>query len=169
MARRKGWSELSDAYKKRLQRNGITATAYRQGASLQRSRGHAATPEHGTVKLTTSGLTSAARSYSALAVRAGITEIIPHFDTLTRAEQNRLGKLWLDSFFTPGKGTVLTPAERTLRGLHPKDKRVYRHASDAQINGRIEFQQWVDENRSSWNTEDWVKFKTAYAVFSQAA
>jgi hypothetical protein len=45
----KAWSELTPAYRKRLQAKGLTATNYRtpQGASLrQAARGHGKTPEH---------------------------------------------------------------------------------------------------------------------------
>lgn len=36
---RKGWSQLSPAYRERLKRNGITAKSYRSGASLHKARG----------------------------------------------------------------------------------------------------------------------------------
>jgi hypothetical protein len=47
MARRKGWYELSDAYRDRLTRNGIGRNAYERGDSLSGARGHRATPERG--------------------------------------------------------------------------------------------------------------------------
>lgn len=37
---RKGWDQLSEAYRNRLVRNGITRTDYDQGASLGKARGH---------------------------------------------------------------------------------------------------------------------------------
>jgi hypothetical protein len=37
---RKGWDALSDAYRARLQGNGITESAYESGASLHKARGH---------------------------------------------------------------------------------------------------------------------------------
>lgn len=37
---RKGWDQLSDAYRRRLERGGITAETYGQGASLSQARGH---------------------------------------------------------------------------------------------------------------------------------
>lgn len=43
---RKAWRLLSDAYRKRLLRNGINEQKYDTGASLSRARGHRATPEH---------------------------------------------------------------------------------------------------------------------------
>ena len=43
---RKAWQKLSPAYRKRLERGGISRTAYENGASLSRARGHRATPEH---------------------------------------------------------------------------------------------------------------------------
>lgn len=47
MAARKGWSELSPAYRQRLQRGGITEKQYTSGVPLSKARGHAKTPEHG--------------------------------------------------------------------------------------------------------------------------
>jgi len=45
--RRKGWSQLSPDYKRRLQRAGITKSKYEKGVSLSAARGHSKTPEHG--------------------------------------------------------------------------------------------------------------------------
>lgn len=42
---RKTWGALSENYRKRLERGGITKQAYESGASLSSARGHAATPE----------------------------------------------------------------------------------------------------------------------------
>lgn len=42
---RKGWNELSDAYRKRLERAGITKGKYDKGESIKAARGHAKTPE----------------------------------------------------------------------------------------------------------------------------
>lgn len=46
MARRRLWDALSESYRKRLLRGGITRDAYERGESLQKARGHAETPEH---------------------------------------------------------------------------------------------------------------------------
>lgn len=43
---RKTWSSLSDGYRNRLERNGVTREQYESGASLEKARGHGATPEH---------------------------------------------------------------------------------------------------------------------------
>lgn len=48
MARRKKWSELSAAYKKRLERQGITARTH-QRADLNRARGHYSTRAVGAI------------------------------------------------------------------------------------------------------------------------
>lgn len=45
MARR-SWEALSSAYRRRLERAGITQQMYESGISLARARGHGATPEH---------------------------------------------------------------------------------------------------------------------------
>jgi hypothetical protein len=48
MARqRKAWNSLSDSYRKRLTRYGITKSQYEAGRPLSGARGHGATPEHG--------------------------------------------------------------------------------------------------------------------------
>lgn len=44
MARR-GWDQLSDTYRQRLERSGISQSEYQSGASLAGARGHGATPE----------------------------------------------------------------------------------------------------------------------------
>jgi hypothetical protein len=45
--KRRAWESLSDAYRKRLARHGITKSQYENGRPLSGARGHAATPEHG--------------------------------------------------------------------------------------------------------------------------
>jgi hypothetical protein len=45
MARR-SWDSLSNNYRERLSRGGVTRGQYESGASLSRARGHGATPEH---------------------------------------------------------------------------------------------------------------------------
>lgn len=40
MARRKGWDNLSESYRARLQRSGITRSKYNSGRSLSKARGH---------------------------------------------------------------------------------------------------------------------------------
>lgn len=46
MTSRRPWAALSVAYQRRLERGGITQTAYESGAALTGARGHRATPEH---------------------------------------------------------------------------------------------------------------------------
>lgn len=43
---RKGWSGLSADYRARIERAGMTRADYEAGQSLQKARGHAATPEN---------------------------------------------------------------------------------------------------------------------------
>lgn len=45
MATRKGWDALSADYRGRMERAGMTRGDYEAGQSLQKARGHAATPE----------------------------------------------------------------------------------------------------------------------------
>ena len=42
---RKSWDSLTESYRKRLSKSGITQESYTQGVSLKAARGHAATPE----------------------------------------------------------------------------------------------------------------------------
>lgn len=42
---RKGWNQLSDTYRGRLERAGVSRSVYESGGSLQSARGHGATPE----------------------------------------------------------------------------------------------------------------------------
>lgn len=46
MAKRREWDSLSETYRSRLARGGITREAYEAGAPLSEARGHAKTPEH---------------------------------------------------------------------------------------------------------------------------
>ena len=170
MANRKGWEQLSDSYRNRLQNKGITAKQYSSGKSIETARVHSTTPEHSRVTLTVQGRTTVTRSYAAMGVRAGILDIIPTFEDMSRREQNRLGKLYVKSFFERGTGELLNKEDRKKRNLHPKDRRVYRHAGDEQINGRIEFQEQVSLLRSAWkDKEDYAEFRKGYATFSAAA
>ena len=42
---RKGWEALSAAYRKRLEKSGISRADYEGGASIKKARGHGITPE----------------------------------------------------------------------------------------------------------------------------
>jgi len=42
---RKGWDSLTPAYRKRIEKAGLTQADYEAGTSLTRARGHANTPE----------------------------------------------------------------------------------------------------------------------------
>jgi len=46
MARARSWDSLSEAYRRRLSRAGITKSQYQSGTNLSKARGHAQTPEH---------------------------------------------------------------------------------------------------------------------------
>lgn len=144
--KRKGWESLSPAYRKRLERNGITASAYAQGASLQKARGHRTTPEHG--------------GWKKKAVKEGISFIIPEYHELPRAEQERLGRLWVKGFMSRGEGEIANPKRR-------KGERIQRRASVEQIIARMDFIEWMDENEGGLTAERWTDFREAYkASFS---
>jgi hypothetical protein len=46
-SRRKGWGQLSEKYRARLTRAGISQSDYERGRSIAHGRGHLETPEHG--------------------------------------------------------------------------------------------------------------------------
>lgn len=46
--RRKGWDQLSDKYRARLEKNGVSKRDYDSGGGLRSARGHSATPERPT-------------------------------------------------------------------------------------------------------------------------
>jgi hypothetical protein len=46
MAIRKGWNQLSQSYRNRLSKGGMTEARYNAGESLKKARGHAKTPEN---------------------------------------------------------------------------------------------------------------------------
>jgi hypothetical protein len=46
MAKRRVWETLSESYRARLQKGGITKSKYEAGESLKAARGHATTPEN---------------------------------------------------------------------------------------------------------------------------
>jgi hypothetical protein len=144
--KRKGWESLSDSYRKRLTRSGISKSEYQSGKSIAKARGHAATPEHG--------------GYKKTAGRAGIAEYIPEFFELDREEQERIGKAWIDGFMSKGKGPIANPHRK-------KGERIRRKASDRQIIARMDFIEWMDENEGGFDKEDWAGFREAYkATFS---
>jgi hypothetical protein len=45
---RKGWTQLTPAYRQRLEKAGITQSEYESGASIRAARGHQHTPERPT-------------------------------------------------------------------------------------------------------------------------
>lgn len=46
MSVRRNWDALSSAYRRRLERGGISRSEYERGASLKAARGHTTTPEN---------------------------------------------------------------------------------------------------------------------------
>lgn len=46
MAIRRGWEQLSESYRSRLVKGGVTRSDYEAGVSLKGARGHKATPEN---------------------------------------------------------------------------------------------------------------------------
>lgn len=67
MGKRKGWDELSQKYRNRLERNGVSKASYENGSSIAKARGHASTPERPSDAYSVTGR----RKYRAYLERAG--------------------------------------------------------------------------------------------------
>lgn len=145
-SKRKGWDSLSPAYQKRLQRNGITEAAYSQGLSIRGARGHREAPEHA--------------KYRKLAAQArvDIKNTVPEFDTLSKAEQENLARVWVVGITSPAKG--------------PRDPKTGRRKpSAAQVRARMDALDLLGElMEDATGATFWKKFRTEYAQsFSAAA
>src|SRR6185312_3822903 len=92
-SRRKGWSELSPAYRQRLERHEITQSGYAEGGSLRAARGHSRTPERIT-------------GYEKLGLELGMGYVVPAYsenrEALTAEERGRIARDYVLGFMTPG-------------------------------------------------------------------
>lgn len=136
-SRRKGWSELSDAYRGRLEQQGVTRQQYESGASLQAARGHSVTPE----RLT---------GYIGRANELGIGFIAPEFDeyleAMSRDEAAQTARDFVLGYMTRGKTNKLRIEARMdfntwlleMRGgeMSREDWRTYRALYLAHFGGR---------------------------------
>jgi hypothetical protein len=164
MATRKGWNDLSVNYRNRLQRKGITEKRYTSGESTKSARGHSVTPEH--------------RPWRARAVRKGIEEVIPDYWELPRVEQELLGEQWYNGFFAKGQGSVVNPNRRKRAERIKRDKfgaitnpdrkmaeSVQRSVSRAQVEQKMDFQQYLRENTDSFDEAAFYKeFRELYKL-----
>lgn len=146
MAKRKGWDDLSPAYRKRLSNKGISKRSYTQGASIKSARGHKTTHEHG--------------GYRKKAIQLGIDEYAPIFDDLSVKGKEELSKAFLDGFMSKGKGDIRNPKRK-------RGERIRRGASDNQIKARQRFQYLMDQLEEPLGASFWQRFKVEYmATFS---
>lgn len=91
-SRRKGWGQLSPAYRARLSRSNITEAEYNAGHELRAARGHRVTPEH-------------LSGYRKRADELGIGFIAPEYDELDKAEQLPLARDFVLGYMSKGKTT----------------------------------------------------------------
>lgn len=126
MAQRRDWNALSNAYRSRLLRSGITKQAYEGGASLSAARGHQATPEHPKDVI---GNASRYRRYNAelASLQQQVWERKQEmFDNTIWWKEGQARK-WLDGQ-KPGK----VPGLRIMkRFMAMSDAEIYQKASDA--------------------------------------
>lgn len=171
MAKRKAWEELKPSYRKRLLSHGITKSIHESGrGKLEDARGHSITPEHGgTPKWETLATTKAT---------VDIHTVLPDFDSLGPATKERVAEAWVVGSLQRGRGRKLNAAERLKHGLHPSDKHILRHPSDAQIRAKFDFESFYAEHTgrefdAKLNKQDpgnWARYREAYKLsFSQAA
>jgi hypothetical protein len=99
---RKGWDDLSPAYRDRLSKAGISESAYNQGESIQSARGHSQTPEH-------------PRSFNESRFRGYANER----EALTRDLERRKAELFGSAAKDPKHGVRWNP-ERSSKNIRDK-------------------------------------------------
>lgn len=124
---RKGWANLSPSYRQRLSNAGITKTDYESGSSITAARGHSRTPEHG-------------NTWGRLAKQRQVDRIVPDFDSLDKATQNRIGRDWVQGYGMTGV-----------------------RANNARISARNRFDEWFARNEGKeWGKEQWATYRNLY-------
>lgn len=94
--RRKAWSDLTPAYRSRLERSGISRSDFERGENIRAARGHAVTPER---------LTGYRRRADELGIGFIAPEYDEFFDALTKEEQSEIARDYVLGFMTKGKAT----------------------------------------------------------------
>lgn len=113
MARqRRVWSSLSNDYRARLLRSGITQEQYEQGVSLKAARGHSATPEK-----PAEYAKHPSRFQAYAQKRRGYTERIVEMKRLIFADRLRYNEGRSTQYVQRGGGEVLPPTVEQLRFL----------------------------------------------------
>lgn len=172
---RKKWSELSPAYRKRLEKAGISREQHH--AARQRAGNWSKLSPSYRKQLEKAGVTKkayeqgvslkAARrhlTWKERAIRADILDSVPKFASLPDDIANDLGKKWIDGFMSKSRGP-LEPVKITdwRYGRRDAPARV-RYQTDEQRNARIEFLQFLDENPDleEMGDENWKAYRDNY-------
>lgn len=123
---RKAWEQLSPSYQRRLARAGITPEQHESGSDIRSARGHRNTPEHG--------------SWGRLAKQRQVDRIVPEWDSLDKATQNRIGRDWV-----MGYGLTGVPVNSQRRSARNK------------------FDEWFARNSGkNWGKEQWATYRNLY-------
>lgn len=133
---RKGWEQLSPAYRQRLERQHIGKQAYESGESIRAARGHSITPER------LSGYVGRARAL-------GIDYVAPEFDeyldALEPEERIEIARDYVQGYMTPGH-----PRKGTKRWISRRE-------------ARLNFQSWLlDVRGGEFSREDWRAYRALY-------
>lgn len=142
MSQRKGWESLSPNYRQRLTSNGITASAYSQGASLQSARGHRNSPERATYRK------------RAEAARIDIRTFLPDYDELSKSEQEEAAKAFTRGVIGKASGPI-------------NKKTGKRKPSAAQVRSKMDFLDLIEQDGEA--NYFWREFRTVYADSFAAA
>lgn len=144
MAVRKPWDSLSQPYRNRLARQGITKSGFDSGVSIKAARGHDTAPE------------SARYRKLAATARVDIADTIEDFEDLPAAEQEELARLWIQGITSKARG----PIDRKTGRRKPAAR---------QVVAKMDLLDAIAEYGFSESTF-WKAFRSSYAdSFSAAA
>ncbi len=139
--KRRLWAELSPTYQKRLQAKGITAETHAAGVSISKARGQHSHGEHGGAR--------------AKALKKGITEFVPNYKKLERAEQERIGTAYLTTW-TRGKGEIKNPKRK-------KGQRIRRDRDENQVIQEMIWERYLKERElGSLDAAYYKQFRSMY-------
>jgi hypothetical protein len=140
---RKGWAQLSPAYRGRLERKGIDRADYERGTGLEKARGHGTTPERPSA------------GYRGLGIKRGLLESLGgmsrnDFADLDQETQEELARLYIQGFLTKGKGAIKNPNRR-------KGTKIKRKASLAQMEAKFEFYSILQDEGIDFEEKEFYK------------
>lgn len=140
---RKGWAQLSPAYRGRLERKGIDQGGYERGTGLEKARGHGLTPER-----PSAGFRGVALKRGLLPALGGLDR--EDFQGLDRDTQEELARLYIQGFLTKGKGAIKNPTRR-------KGTAIKRKASQAQMEAKFEFYSMLQDEGIDFEEKEFYK------------